>query len=144
MTTMTATTSPAELATRFHEACMTGEGWAACKTYCVPGATLRHDTAMLAGIDTLAAYAEFLKSVHTFMPDFGFEVRSLGVDEERGRVLLHYGLWGTHTGEGGPQPPTGKRFVSESVLVFEFDDDRIRHVTKLWNDADTMRQAGWV
>jgi hypothetical protein len=47
MTTMTATMTPAELATRFHEACITGEGWAACKPYCAPGATLRHDTTKL-------------------------------------------------------------------------------------------------
>ncbi len=41
---------------------------------------------------------------------------------------------------GGPRPPTGKRFVSGSV--FEFDGDRTRDVTKLWNDADAMREAG--
>jgi len=25
----------------------------------------------------------------------------------------------------------------------EFDGDKIRHMTKIWNDGITMRQLGW-
>ena len=50
---------------------------------------------------------------------------------------------GTHTGEGGPVPPTGKAVDTDYVYVMDFDGDRIRHVTKIWNDTQAMRQVGW-
>jgi hypothetical protein len=27
--------------------------------------------------------------------------------------------------------------------VMDFDGDKIRHMTKIWNDGLTMRQLGW-
>jgi DUF438 domain-containing protein len=38
-----------------------------------------------------------------------------------------------HTGQGGPVPPT----------VMDFDDDKIRHMTKIWNAGFAMRELGW-
>jgi hypothetical protein len=29
------------------------------------------------------------------------------------------------------------------VYVMDFDGDKIRHMTKIWNDAITLRQLGW-
>jgi hypothetical protein len=29
------------------------------------------------------------------------------------------------------------------VYVMDFDGDKIRHMTKIWNDGMTMRQLGW-
>jgi predicted ester cyclase len=51
---------------------------------------------------------------------------------------------GTHTGEGGPVPPTGKRVEADYVYSMQFDGDRIRHMTKIWNDGITMQQLGWM
>jgi hypothetical protein len=50
---------------------------------------------------------------------------------------------GTHTGDGGPVAPTGNRVETDYVYVMEFDGDRIRHMTKIWNDGYAMRQMGW-
>lgn len=50
---------------------------------------------------------------------------------------------GTHTGEGGPVPPTGERVESDYVYVMDFDGDRIRHLTKIWNAAFALEQLGW-
>src|SRR5258707_12778309 len=47
------------------------------------------------------------------------------------------------TGEGGPVPPTGKSAEADYVYVMDFDGDKIRHMTKIWNDGLTMRQLGW-
>ena len=30
-----------------------------------------------------------------------------------------------------------------NVYVMEFDGDKIRHMTKIWNDSHTLRQLGW-
>ncbi len=78
------------------------------------------------------------------IPNLRREVCAIAVDEERSQVILHYLMKGTHTDEGAPHPPTGKGFASNSVLVFEFEGDLIRHVTKVWNDGFTLQQIGWL
>jgi predicted ester cyclase len=50
---------------------------------------------------------------------------------------------GTHTGEGGPVPPTGKRVEADYVYIMDFEGGRIRHMTKVWNDAVSLKQLGW-
>jgi hypothetical protein len=50
---------------------------------------------------------------------------------------------GTHTGEGGSVPPTGKSAQADYVYVMEFEGDRIRHMTKIWNSGITLKQLGW-
>jgi len=49
---------------------------------------------------------------------------------------------GTHTGEGGP-PPTGKSTRSDYVYSMEFDGDKIRHMTKIWNSGWALKELGW-
>ena len=46
-------------------------------------------------------------------------------------------------GPGGPVEPTGNSVVSEYVYNMEFDGDRIRHMTKIWNDTICLQQLGW-
>ena len=56
-----------------------------------------------------------------------------------------YGVFrGTHTGEGGPVPPTGKQIEADYVYVMNFDGDKIRHMTKIWNDGFSLKQLEWV
>ena len=50
---------------------------------------------------------------------------------------------GTHTGQGGPCPPTGKSTNTDYVYVMEFAGDKIRHMTKIWNAGWAMRDLGW-
>ena len=55
-----------------------------------------------------------------------------------------YGVFrGTHTAQGGPVPPTGETVEADYVYVMQFDGDKIRHMTKIWNDAFSMKQLGW-
>jgi hypothetical protein len=30
------------------------------------------------------------------------------------------------------------------VYVMQFDGERIRHMTKIWNDAFSLKQIGWM
>ena len=42
-------------------------------------------------------------------------MKSFGTDHERGNVCVYGVFAGTHTGEGGPVPPTGKRVAADYV-----------------------------
>jgi predicted ester cyclase len=132
-----------DTALRFFDACETGKGWAACKEYCRPGATFAAQAAALAGVTSLEAYTEWMKGLFTPVPDGRYELRSLAVDEERNHVAVYGVFRGTHTGDGGPVAPTGKQVEADYVYVMEFDGDRIRHMTKIWNDAFSLKQLGW-
>jgi predicted ester cyclase len=125
------------------EACETGEGWQGCEQYCHPGATFASQTDALADVTTLEAYTEWMKGLMAILPDGNAEVRSLAVDETRHNVAAFGVFRATHTGEGGPVPPTDKSAEADYVYVMDFDGDKIRHMTKIWNDGLTMRQLGW-
>jgi len=45
--------------------------------------------------------------------------------------------------EGRRQTAVGKTVETDYLDVMEFDGDRIRHRTKIWNDGFAMRQLGW-
>lgn len=132
-----------ETAEHFFHACESGKGWSACRAYCHPDATFSAQADALAGVNTLEAYTEWMKGLFTPVPDGRYELRSFAVDEARNNVAAYGVFRGTHTGEGGPVPPTGKSVESDYVYVMEFDGDRIRHMTKIWNDGFALKQAGW-
>ncbi len=133
-----------EKAEQFVDACDTGKGWETCRQYSHPQATFSAQADALAGVDTLEAYTEWAKGLLTPMPDGRYEVRSFAVDEDRNNVAAYAVFRGTHTGEGGPVPPTGKRVETEYVYIMEFEGDQIRHMTKVWNDGVGLKQLGWM
>lgn len=131
-------------AAQFFDACETGKGWEACSRFCHPDASFSAQTDVFDGIDTIEAYTEAMKGLIAGpVPDASYELKSFAVDEDRDHVSGFAVFMGTHTGEGGPSAPTGKRVETDYVYVMEFDGDRIRHMTKIWNDGYAMRQLGW-
>lgn len=132
-----------EKAQQFFEACETGKGWETCRQYCHPQATFSAQADALAGIDTLEAYTEWMKGLLTPVPDGRYELRSFAVDEDRNNVAAYGVFRGTHTGQGGPVPPTGQRVEADYVYIMEFQGDQIRHMTKVWNDGVSLKQLGW-
>lgn len=137
-------TSIRETAGQFFDACESGRGWEGCKQYCHPDATFSAQADALAGVDTLEGYTDWMKNLFTPLPDGRYELRALAEDEGRNNVTAYAVFRGTHSGEGGPVPPTGKSAEADYVYVMSFDGDRIRHMTKIWNDAISMKQLGWV
>lgn len=136
--------SIAAVAEKFFEACETGKGWAGCRSYCVPGATFAAQAEPLAKVTTLEGYCDWMKSILTPMPDGRYELKSFAVDTARNSVCAYAVFHGTHTGPGGPVPPTGKSIATDYVYVMEFDGDRIRHMTKIWHSGWGLKQLGWV
>ena len=130
-------------AKRFFEACDTGKGWDACKAYCNLDATFSSQTNALSDISTLEAYCEWMKNLFTPVPDGHYELKFLAADESDASVAAFSVFHGTQTGPGGPVPPTGNRIAADYVYHMEFDGERIKHMTKIWNDTISMQQLGW-
>jgi len=134
--------SIAAIAERFFEACETGKGWEACKTYCKPDATFSCQAEPLAEVRTLQGYTDWMRGMLGILPDGRYELKSFAADDKRNTITAFAVFHGTHTGAGGP-PPTGKSISSDYVYAMEFDGDRIRHMTKIWNSGWALKQLGW-
>jgi steroid delta-isomerase-like uncharacterized protein len=142
---MSATTaSITDTASAFFELCETGKGWAACSSYCAPGATFQAQSEPLSEITTLKDYVDWMQGMSTVLPDSGYEIRSFATDPDRQNVCVYAVFSGTHTGEGGPMPPTGKHTDTDYVYVMHFQDGKISHMTKVWNSTWAMRELGWL
>ncbi len=133
-----------QTARSFFEACEAGEGWQACAGYCKPDASFSAQAEPLTDVTTLEAYTEWMKALLGFMPDGSYDLKSWAVDDERSNVSAYAVFSGTHTGEGGPCPPTGKSTKADYVYVMFFEGDKISHMTKIWHSGITMKELGWV
>jgi predicted ester cyclase len=131
------------IAKQFFEACEAGKGWEGCRAYCTPTAGFSAQAEPLAETRTLKAYADWMKGLLSFMPDGRYDLKCFAVDPERNCVAAYAVFSATHTGEGGPLPPTGKSTNTDYVYVMEFAGDKIRHMTKIWNAPWAMRDLGW-
>ena len=131
------------VAKHFFDACETGKGWQGCREYCAPNATFSAQAEPLADLKTLEQYTDWMKGLLTFMPDGHYVVKSFATDGERESVCAFGVFSGTHSDQGGPCPPTGKSTNTDYVYVMEFEGDKIRHMTKIWNAGWAMKDLGW-
>ena len=136
--------SIADVAMKFFDACETGGGWEACQAYCHADASFSSQADPLAGIETIEAYAEWMKGLLVIMPDGRYDLKAFAIDGERKSVTAYAQFLGTHTGEGGPLPPTNKAVRSDYVYCIEFEGDKVRHMTKIWNSDWALRELGWM
>ena len=131
------------IAKQFFDACENGKGWEVCRAYCTPDASFSAQSEPLAEIRTLQGYTDWMKGLLGFMPDGRYTVKSFATDDERNNVCAYGVFSATHTGEGGPLPPTGKSTNTDYVYVMQFQGDKIRHMTKIWNSGWALRELGW-
>ena len=136
-------TSIATIAEAFFTACETGKGWEACSAYCTPQATFSAQAEPLLGVKTLAEYTDWMKGIMTVLPDGRYEVKSFATDASRNNVAAFGVFHGTHTGSGGPVPPTGRSTSTDYVYVMEFSGEKISHMTKIWNAGLALKDLGW-
>jgi predicted ester cyclase len=133
-----------ETASQYVEACDTGQGWQGCSQYCLPEASFAVQSEALADLSTMEAYSDWMQGLLGFMSDASYEVKALATDTGRNSVVAYAVFSGTHTGEGGPCPPTGKSTSTDYVYVMEFEGDKIAHMTKIWHSGMAMQELGWV
>ena len=138
------TASITTVAEAFFEACETGKGWEVCSAYCTPDATFSAQAEPLLELRTLAQYTDWMKGILTVLPDARYELKSFATDHARNNVAAYGVFYATHTGQGGPVPPTGRRMRTDYVYVMQFEDGRIAHMTKIWNAGLALKDLGWV
>lgn len=127
----------------FVDACDSGKGWAVCKQWCHDGASFSCQSDVFADTKTVEAYTEWAKNIMMPLPDGHYELKSLATDADRNIVISFAVFHGTHTGEGGPVPPTGKALAADYAYVMQFEGGKIRHMVKVWNDVQSLRMLGW-
>ncbi|MGI9624966.1 MAG: nuclear transport factor 2 family protein [Acidimicrobiales bacterium] len=127
----------------FVDACDSGRGWEECAQYCHDGATFAVQADALAEISTVEGYVGWARDLLTPVPDGDYELKSLATDDDRSTVVAFAVFKGSQTGPGPVDPPTGNSVASDYVYVMNFDGDRIRHITKIWNDGHALGQLGW-
>jgi hypothetical protein len=132
------------VARQFFEACEAGGGWEVCRAYCMPNATFSAQAEPLANVRTLREYCDWMQALLKFMPDGQYELKSFATDDERQNVAAYGVFFATHTGEGGPCPPTCKSTKTDYVYIMDFDGAKIRHMTKIWHSGLAMKELGWV
>lgn len=132
-----------EIAEAFFDACEAGKGWDACKTWSQPDASFSCQADALASVTTVEGYVEWVKGLLGPLPDMRPEVKAFATDAQRNSVAVFSVVHGTQTGAGGPVPPTGNTLAADYVYVMDFEGEKIRHMTKIWNDGHTMKQLGW-
>ena len=123
-----------ETAMAFSDACDSGKGGEVCKQWCHDNASFSCQADALAEVTSLTGYADWAQGLLGPIPDGRYELKAFACDEERGKVIVVAVFHGTQSGEGGPVPPTGKSVATDYVYVMDFDGDKIRHMTKIWND----------
>jgi len=132
-----------ETAEKFFAACETGKGWQGCQAYCHPDATFSAQAGALAGVETLEQYSEWMKGLYGPVPNATYDLKAFATDDERQVVVAYAVFSGSHTGDGGPIPPTGKSTQTDYVYAMAFDGDKIQHMTKIWNDGFALKELGW-
>ncbi len=98
----------------------------------------------LLDVKTLEQYTDWMKGMMTFcrMPGMRSN-RSPPMQIET--TWRPYGVFhATHTGPGGPVPPTGRSTSTDYVYVMQFEGDKIVHMTKIWNAGLALKELGWL
>jgi len=131
-------------ARQFFDACETPLGWAACRQYVLEGAPFTAQSEPLAGIDTVAAYCDWMHGFGTG-PARGarYTLHASAFDEATRSALFFATYHATHVGEGGPLPPTGKSTNSHYVYVVQMRDGKVSAMTKIWNSGWALKELGW-
>jgi predicted ester cyclase len=131
------------VAEAFFDACETGKGWEVCNAFCTPDATFSAQAEPLLEVKTLAQYTDWMKAMLPLLSDAGYELKSFATDGARNNVAAYAVFYGTHTGQGGPVPPTGRRISTDYVYVMQFEGSKIAHMTKIWNAGLALKELGW-
>jgi steroid delta-isomerase-like uncharacterized protein len=131
------------VAEAFFDACETGKGWEVCNAFCTSDATFSAQAEPLLEVKTLAQYTDWMKAMLRLLSDAGYEVKSFATDGARNNVAAYAVFYGTHTGQGGPVPPTGRQISTDYVYVMQFEGSKIAHMTKIWNAGLALKELGW-
>lgn len=135
-----------ENATKLFHACESGKGWDGCQAYVADNAVFSGQCEPLVDIKTVQAYTDWMAGLaNVVMPGSSYELHASAFDNNTNTALFFATYTGKHTGEGGPVPPTNKEASGEYVYAITMDENnKAKHMTKVWNASWTMRALGWI
>ena len=133
-------------AKKFFEACEAPSGWSACKDYVADGATFIAQSEPLVDVNTVEAYSEWMFGFATVTtPGATYDLHTSSYDEDNNCAVFYATYNGKHSGDGGPVPPTGKETHTDYVYVLKMNsDNKVEHMTKIWNAPWAMKELGWM
>ena len=138
--------SPVENATKFFHAVESCKGWDGCRDYVAPGATFQAQSEPLVDIKTVEAYCEWMKAVGAGpLKGCSYTVHSSAFDESSSTAIFVATFHATHTGDGGPVPPTNKHTDTDYVYALTMNaQGKVAAMRKVWNASWALKEIGWM
>ena len=135
-----------ENAEKFFHNCESAKGWEACKDYVAQNAKFNAQSEPLVEITAIKDYVDWMAGLGGItMPGSSYEINASAYDEGKNTVLFFATFTGTHSGEGGPIPPTNKTTNSHYVYALKMNGDgKVESMTKIWNASWALRELGWM
>jgi hypothetical protein len=130
----------------FFHACESLKGWDACKDYVADNAEFVAQCEPLTEIKTVKNYVDWMTGFGTITaPGCKYELHASGYDQANNTAIFYATFTGSHSGEGGPVPPTNKTTNTDYVYAFKMNnEEKIVSMTKIWNAPWAMRELGWL
>ena len=135
-----------ENAEKFFQACESSAGWDECKYFVTENAEFIAQCEPLTEVTTVKGYVEWMAGFGTITaPGSKYELHASAFDEANKTAIFFATYTATHTGEGGPVPPTNKTTNTDYVYAIKMNDDgKVESMTKIWNAPWAMRELGWM
>ena len=135
-----------ENATKFFHTCESVRGWDECSEYVEPDASFSAQCEPLVEIKTVEEYVHWMTDFcETIAPGGSYKLHSSAFDDTTRTAIFFATFTLSHTGEGGPVPPTNKETNTHYVYIITMNgDDKIQRIQKVWNAPWAMRELGWM
>jgi len=133
-------------AEKFFHNCESAKGWESCKDYVAENAKFNAQSEPLAEITAVKDYVDWMEGLGGItMPGCSYEMNASAIDEGKNTAIFFATFIGTHSGEGGPIPPTNKTTNSHYVFALKMNNEgKIESMTKIWNSSWALRELGWM
>jgi len=131
--------------TFFHN-CESAKGWDACKDYVAEKAAFDAQSEPLVEVATVKDYVNWMAGLGTITaPGCSYAIHASAYDAVNNVALFYATFTGTHTGDGGPVPPTNKTTNSQYAYALTMNaEGKVSSMSKVWNSSWALRELGWM
>lgn len=121
-------------AQKFFHNCESLQGWDECKGLVAENAPFNGQCEPLVELKTVQDYVGWMLGFGTIAPGCSYELHASIFDEKTNTALFFATYTATHTGEGGPVPPTNKTANAHYVYALKMNEEgKVASMTKIWN-----------
>ncbi|WP_206667124.1 nuclear transport factor 2 family protein [Seonamhaeicola maritimus] len=122
------------------------KGWDSCKDYMIEDASFEAQGEAFTGVDKVKVYVDAMAGLaNATMSGSSYKIHSSAFDEVNNTALFFATFTGTHSGDGGPIPPTNKTTNTHYVYSIKMNEEgMVENMTKIWNSSWAFRELGWM